>query len=358
MRKGYDRMKTRFGNVAQTLACRRPALAAAISCAFLLATPVFAEIDGTVLNGTTNQPQASVALTLVKPGAQGMQTLGQTTSDAQGHFRFEHDQPGGGPQLIQAEYQGVTYNMLMTPNIPTSGVSVRVYNATKSAAAAQISQHMIVVQPSESQTSVNETLIVENSSNQTFSNPETGEARFFLPPAANGQVRVQVQGPGGMPLPRPAEKTEEDNVFKVNYAIKPGQTQFEISYVLPVGSPETFRGRTVRIKGQPDAPVRLVVPPGVTVQSSDVRSLGQEPQTQAMIYDLTSPSFTLNISGTGTLGQGDQASDEDEADRPQVSENNPPVYHHLGWLVGLGMGLLGVAAVLLYRSSPVRDTGR
>ena len=178
---------------------------AVLSMFVLLALPVWAAIDGTVTNGTTDQPQSGVSLTLVKPGAQGMQTLGQTTSDSQGHFHFEHDQPGGGPQLIQAQYQDVTYNTLLTPNIPTSGVDVRVFEATKSPAAAKIAQHMIVVQPSDGQTSVNETIIVQNNSNRTFANPESGEARFFLPPSANGQVRVQVQGPGGMPLPRPAE---------------------------------------------------------------------------------------------------------------------------------------------------------
>ncbi|MGA8595552.1 MAG: hypothetical protein WB676_12490 [Bryobacteraceae bacterium] len=332
----------------------------ALSMLVLLRLPLLAAIDGTVTNGTTNQPQAGVSLTLVKPGAQGMQTLGQTTSDSQGHFHFENDQPGGGPQLLQAQYQNVTYNTLLTPNMPTSGVDVRVFEATKSPTSAQILQHILVIQPSPGQTAVNETIMVKNGSNRTFANSDSGEARFFLPPAANGQVRIQVQGPGGMPLPRPAERTDEDNVFKIDYPIKPGQTEFDISYVLPVGSPETFKGRTEKIKGQPEAPVRLVVPSGVTVESPDIRPLGQEPQTQAMIYDLTSPSFSLNVTGTGSLGQGgnDSASTEDESDRPKVEQENPPVYHHLGLLAGLALAILGTGVVLLYRSSPVRDTGK
>jgi hypothetical protein len=332
----------------------------ALSMFVLLGVPLLAAIDGTVTNGTTNSPQAGVSLTLVKPGAQGMQTLGQTTTDQQGHFHFENDQPGGGPQLIQAQYQDVTYNSLLTPNMPTSGVNVRVFEATKSPAAAQILQHILIVQPSPGQTVVNETIMVKNDSNRTFANSDTGEAQFFLPPAANGQVRIQVQGPGGMPLPRPAERTNADNVFKIDYPIKPGQTQFDISYVLPVGSPEIFKGRTEKIQGQPDAPVRLVVPSGVTVDSPDIRPLGQEPQTQAMIYDLTSPSFSLNVKGTGTLSQGgdNSAGSEDDSDRPKVEQANPPIYHHLGLLVGLALGILGTGVVLLFRSSPMRETGR
>ena len=65
-------------------------------------------------------------------------TLGTTTSDASGHFVFQQDQPGGGPQLLQANYAGVNYNKLMTPNIPTSGVELDVYETTKSPAVAQV----------------------------------------------------------------------------------------------------------------------------------------------------------------------------------------------------------------------------
>lgn len=324
---------------------------------FLLTVlPVCAAVDGTVTNGTTGQPQSGVALTLVKPGAQGMQTLGTTTSDSGGHFHFANDQPGGGPQLVQAEFQGVTYNTLLTPNMSTSNVDIRVFNATRSPSEARITQHMIVVQPSDNETIINETMLVQNGSNTTFANPDLGGVRFFLPPAANGQVRIQVQGPGGMPLTRPAEKTKQDNVFKIDYPIKPGETQFNLSYTMRAGSPLTLRGRVVNIEGQPSGPVRFVVPPGVTLESSDIKPLGQEPQTQATIYDLLTPAYTVNVTGVGSLGGGTE--EADEADMPQVEQKNPPVYKHLGWLVGLALGILAVGVVLLYRSSPVRETGR
>jgi hypothetical protein len=322
-----------------------------------LALPAFGAIDGTVTNGTTNQPQPNVAMTLVKPGQGGMQTLGTTTTDAQGRFHFDKDLPVGGPQLIQTVYQGVTYTTLLTPNMSTSAVAAVVFNATKSPANAQITQHMIVVQPAQSQTNIAETIIVRNSSKETFANSELGGARFFLPPAADGQVRVSVQGPGGMPLPRAAEKTSESNVFKVDYPVKPGETQFNLSYVLPMGSPATLRGRVVNIKGQPDGPTRFIAPVGVTLSSKDLRSLGQEPQTQASIYDLLSPAYTVDVSGIGSMAQA-QADDTDDSDIPQVVQRNPPVYHHLPWLLGLALGALLVGVLVLYRSSPIRDTGR
>ncbi len=250
------------------------------------ASSAYAAIDGTVLNRTAGKPQPAVSILLVKPGQQGMQTIGTTVSDASGHFLFEKDQPGGGPQLLQASYKGVNYNKLMTPNIPTSNVELDVYEATKSPAVAHVVQQMLVLEPTANQLSVSETVLVQNESNTTYNNVDLGGFRFFLPPSANGQVRVNAQGPQGMPLPRAAEKTKQDNIFKIDFPIKPGESQFEISYLLPVGSPFTFRGRVVNIKGMPAGPLRLVAPPGVTLAGNDIQRMGTEPKTQATIYNV------------------------------------------------------------------------
>jgi len=198
------------------------------------ASGLFASIDGTVVNRTTGKPEAGVSISLVKPGQQGMQTLGTTVSDAAGHFVFEKDQPGGGPQLLQAVYKGVNYNKLMTPNIPTSNVQLEVYEATKTSSVARIEQQMMLIEPNASQIAVTETVIVRNDSKTTFNNEETGGMRFYVPPAANGQVRINAQGPQGMPLPRAAEKTDQTDIYKVNFPVKPGETQFEAMCFPPV----------------------------------------------------------------------------------------------------------------------------
>lgn len=326
-----------------------------LALCLIAATNLFAAIDGTVLNQTTGKPQAGVSVTLLKPGQAGMQTLGKTASDASGKFVFEHDQPGGGPQLLQANYNGVNYNKLLTPNIPTSGVQLDIYEATKSPAVARIAQHMLVLEPSTSEFAVNETVLIQNDSKTTYNDEQLGGFRFYLPPAANGQVKISAQGPGGMPLPRPAEKTEEKDVFKINYPIKPGETQFEITYVLVAGSPIIFHGGIASVKGMPPAPLRLVVPPGVTVEGKDLQQLGVEPKTQATIYDVTARKlFDLNVTGTGTL-HPPEATAGDESDSPKVTEGVPPVYSHLSWLVSLGLGILAVGLFSLYFASPVRS---
>lgn len=314
-----------------------------------------ASIDGTVMNRSTGKPQAGVNITLVKPGQQGMQTLGTAVSDSSGRFIFEKDQPGGGPQLLQASYGGVNYNKLMTPNIPTSNVELPVYEATKSPSVAHIAQQMMLLEPTTSQIAVSETVIVQNDSNNTYNNPSVGGVRFYLPLAANGQVQVRVEGPQGMPLPRAAERTEEADVYKVDYPIKPGETQFEVNYMIPAGSPFTFRGRSVSVKGMPAGPLRLIAPQGVTLTGKDIESVGTEPKTQASIYTLTaSGAYSFDIAGIGSL-RPPAADDTDTSDRPSITEGQPQIYRHLGWLAGVAFSILAAGLVYLYISSPVRS---
>jgi hypothetical protein len=319
--------------------------------------PLSAAIDGTVINRTTGKPQAGVSITLVKPGQGGMKTLGATTSDAAGHFVFAQDQPGGGPQLLQANYAGVNYNKLMTPNIPTSGVELDVFETTKSPEVARVAQNMLVMEPSRGDFTVSQTVIVQNDSNTTFHDSQGGDFLFYLPPAANGQVRVNVQGPQGMPLPRPAEKTKADDIFKVDFPIKPGETQFEVSYVLPAGSPFAFHGRVVNVKGMPVGPLRLVAPNGVTLSGNDIQLVGTEPKTQATIYTVTARDlFTVNVAGIGSLHPPETTSDD--TDSPPVAEGRPQIYAHLPWLAALAFGILGIGLLILFRTSPVASPYR
>jgi len=184
-----------------------------------------------------------------------------------------------------------------------------------------------------------------------------GGLRFYLPPAANGQVRVNAQGPQGMPLPRAAEKTDQSDIFKIDFPIKPGQTQFEIAYVLPVGSPLTFRGRVVDIKGMQSSPLRLIAPAGVTLAGKDIQMVGTEPKTQATIYNVTaSDAFSVEVTGTGSLHNGEEtAASQDTSDEPQLTEGKPQIYTHMSWLIALAFCILGIGLIALYRSSPVRS---
>src|SRR6516165_1334280 len=133
----------------------------------LFASPIFAAINGTVINSTTGKPQPGVTVTLIHPGAGGMQTLGSAKSGADGKFALDQDVPSP-PALLQAEFQGVTYNSLLQPGTPSTGVKLNVYEATSKLSADIAQQHLIILEPVDGQLRVSETFLVENKSNTTF----------------------------------------------------------------------------------------------------------------------------------------------------------------------------------------------
>ena len=150
----------------------------------LISLPLFA-IDGVVVNATTGRPQAGVAIDLVQPSQQGMVPLGKTTSGAQGEFKIDKQIPPG-PGLLQVTYQGTTYNQIITPNMPTTGVQVKVYDSTRNKAVGEPAEHLILFEPSATEIKINETFIFNNVTNTTFNDPLRGSARFYLPAAAVG----------------------------------------------------------------------------------------------------------------------------------------------------------------------------
>src|SRR5579875_367795 len=89
------------------------------------APALLGSINGTVVNRTTGKPGAGVQVNLLQPGAQGMQPLGTTMTDGSGRFVFDRDRPMG-PLLLQAVYQNVHYDKLLTPNIPASDVELEI----------------------------------------------------------------------------------------------------------------------------------------------------------------------------------------------------------------------------------------
>lgn len=314
--------------------------------ALLLAgAPLFAAIDGVVINGTSGNAQASVAVSLVQPGAGGMKNLANTKSDGEGKFRFDVEIPPG-PALLQAVYQGVTYNTVITPGMPRSGVRLSVNEATKDVAAAEVTQHLILLEPGSDGLSVSETVFVNNGTAMSYLDSTRGTVQFYLPRESNGVAEVTINAPGGMPIRRPAEQTSTPGMFKVSYPAKPGETRFDVRYMLPATT--RFASKVVG-----SAPLRLVTPAAVTLTGDTLKDLGQEPQTQAHIYSVTGASFDVEMAGSGSLRENNAkaapASPDEDPGMPQVKPGRPRIYSRMYWVIGLALGILAVGGTMLFR---------
>ena len=321
-----------------------------ISWAVLSALPLLAAVDGVVVNATTGKPQPNAIITLVQPGQGGMQALGSTKTDAEGKFRFDKELQG--PTLLQALHAGVLYNKMMIPGTPTSGLQVQVFDSTNQP-VAKVSQHFIVLQPGPSEMMVAEGILYQGDPNVTYNDATNGTLRFYLPPEAKGKVSVTINAPGGMPIQRPAEKTKEANVYKVDYPIKPGETRFDLNYVVPVTSPLIFSSRILHSEGASD----LVAPNGVTLKGDNIELAGQEPKTQASIYQIKGASYKVEVEGIGSLQQPGAASTEEDNGMPTIQEVKPRIYDRLYWILGMAFAILGLGSILLYRSSASSSKG-
>src|SRR5260370_22089530 len=134
-----------------------------------MASLASAAVDGVVMNRTTDKPQPGATVTLYKLGQKGMESVESVKSDAQGKFRI--DQNLQGPRLVQTAYDGVTYNHMLPPGRPSTGLSLDVYNAIQQPGAAKVMQHMVLLEPNGTELAVPETYFWMNTGKTTLYDP-------------------------------------------------------------------------------------------------------------------------------------------------------------------------------------------
>src|SRR5262249_3330313 len=121
----------------------------------LIATAAHAAITGTVINRSTGKPQAGATVAFYKIAtAPGPELVDQVKSGTDGSFTINQTPPAGGPSLIRTAFDGITYNHMLRPGTPTTGITLDVYNTSKSPGEAKVSKHMILFEPGGGQISV------------------------------------------------------------------------------------------------------------------------------------------------------------------------------------------------------------
>jgi len=311
----------------------------------LLATPMFAAVSGTVINETAGKPQPNTTVTLYKLGSAGPESIESVKSDASGAFTINQNLAPG-PHLVQGAYDGVTYNLMLFPGRPSTGLRLAVYDSSTQKGDAKVTTHMILVEPNGTEASVSESVIWTNDGKTTFYDVQAGSFRFALPETLVGKTRVTCTHPGssGVPIERAAEKTGTPGVFKLDFPIKPGETRFDISYTVPLANPGKLAGKVIHGGG----PVRLVAPLGVTFAGDSVEKLGEEPRTQASVYELKKTTYSIDVQGVGALRAPEaEAGEQDES--PGIQQIRPRLYDRFYPILALTALILLTGMALLYR---------
>jgi hypothetical protein len=146
-------------------------------------------------------------------------------------------------------------------------------------------------------------------------------------------------------------KSSKPNVYGVDFAVKPGETRFDISYTVPYTEGTPYEGKILT----KDDNTYLIAPNGITLKATGLTDLGTEPRTQAHIYGLSASTYKIELTGTEAAPPtAAAASDADQQDNsgPQIEAIKPRLYSKAPLILGLALGILALGFVMLYRAGP------
>ena len=194
-----------------------------------------AQITGTVTNATTNKPSSGDEVTLLSLTS-GMQEVGKTKTDRQGHYTL--DVPVEGTQhLVRVARQSVHYFEAAPPGAST--VDITVYDAATQVEGLVTDARVFHLQASGGSMDVQELYILNNQSqpprtkigNQTFA--------IALPDGAE-MGEASLTGPSGMPVTVATVPSGAKDRYAYDFPIRPGQTRFEVTYKVPYSGSHEF----------------------------------------------------------------------------------------------------------------------
>lgn len=314
-----------------------------------------ATITGTVRNMTTGKPAAGDEVALLQL-SQGMSELASTKTDANGAFSFNVDDLNT-PHLVRVTHNGVTYFPPGGPIRPgVTSVEIPVYDSAKTVDGLSTTVNVMRLQADGGNLQALELIAVKNDSKPPRSVSADRSYAFFLPEAAQID-QIAAQGPGGMPV-NTAPVPDKGGKYYLNYALKPGETRFEIAYHIPYSGEATF---TPKI-GENIQHFVVMMPKSMSFEAKDAsRFSPMNDDSSATIQVATNVTPTTDISfrvsGTGLLpdeqqGQQSASAGGDGAMNPADNRpggglgapiDSPDPLHKYRWLILGGLAVVLVA---------------
>jgi len=260
----------------------------------LLASPALAgTVTGTVRNGTTGKPAAGVEMILIQ--LQGtMQPVANTTTDADGHYKFDNPGLGAGPMLIRAVYRGVNYHEPATPDKTT--VDVEVFEPTDKPSAFAVTVHAIIFQPTGSDLTITEEYNISNKTSPPLAYYRADGSFIFSLPEGAKLTNISAVGSSGMPVVQsPIDKGQ--NQQAIAFPFRPGDSQVSLSYRVPYPSNQANLHFASRYAVEH---LGLFAPPSVQVSGGGFIAAGQAQGFSAYTRDSVAANTPVSVSVSGT----------------------------------------------------------
>lgn len=304
-------------------------------------------VDGMVVNKTTGQPAAGVDVALIEAGQGGMRRVAEAKSGPDGRFMIPNRQTqAGGVSMLQATFQGVTYNKMLQGDVST-GVELPVFSATNNLKAASVTQHIFILEHVPGELRATEYMTVATTGNATVADPN-GTVRFYVPESHKGDISVtSTFGEMGMPLTRTAKKTAQAGIWAADTAIKPGaETMIEIHWSAPFATPAEFN-----VKPLHTGKIFMLVPPGMTLSGGGLSPPKPAPRGLTAYTHEGAGAFAVTVEGAGTR-QSPGNSEEEQNEGTPVDVIPPKIYDRVWFVLAFAFGILGIAFYQLYRRPP------
>src|SRR6202522_91520 len=267
-------------------------------CAMLAfaVTASAATITGNVINGTTHLPAAGDTVTLIGLD-QRMQEIAHPPTDAQGLFSI--DAPDPGMHLIRVDHEGAAYFQPAPPNTPN--VNVQVYDVAAVVAGVSTVANVMRVETDQQGLRVTQSFFIKNDSNPPRTQFSNHSYDFYLPPDAQIEGSAAM-APGGMPVQSSPVPLGDKGHYAFLFPLRPGVTQFQLSYHLPYSGSLAFDQRfaTPTESFVVMMPKSMSFKPGTGVS---FESLNETPGATTMLARGGSPTrpFAFTVSGSGAM---------------------------------------------------------
>ncbi|MGH9512886.1 MAG: hypothetical protein ACRD2U_12210 [Terriglobales bacterium] len=278
-------------------------------------------LTGNVKNATTGKPAAGDEVILLKLG-QGMEEAGHTKADSKGNFSFTLDDTQS-PHLVRAIHQDVTYHKMAPPG--TTSVDVDVYDVGKKIDGIEVVADIMRIQAEQGQLDVTREFAVQNSSKPPLTQMNERNLEFYLPEGAQIGESSAMTGHGN-PLKTAPTQEAERNRYSFNFPLRPGITQFQLTYQLPYTGSANLDPRSL----YPLQHFVAIVPKSMefaAAQGANFKPMNDPNQPDANVQLASAPeegqSLAFKISGEGTLQARVEAGGTQGGGAPSQNDNRP-----------------------------------
>jgi hypothetical protein len=231
-----------------------------------------------------------------------MEESGRAQTDAKGNFSLKLDNATS-PHLVRVIHQGVTYHR-MAP-LGTTSVEVEVYDVAKKVEGVSVTADVMRFQAQGSELQGIRLFAVNNASDPPRTQMNDQNFEFYLPDGAQVDQSMAMTA-GGQPVNSAPVPQKEKNRYAFIFPLRPGETQFQISYHLPYSGEASFNPKP--LYGARHFVVMLPKSMHFTAGSNAAFQAMNDPRQGDAIVQVASNAtvgqpLAFKIAGAGTMSE-------------------------------------------------------